>query len=279
MKRKLYSCLLIALLAGLASARAGTKEELMRLQSDVLAMQNQIREFEKSFSEKIDGLKTLVVQLKDEASNSQVAMKQVATLLEGQASGTRSADDEVLRQLRALATKVDDSATRISALAQQINELKVQYQSLNETAASAPTASPDAMYSQALRDFIQENFDLAIQGFTAYVGSYPGGDRAAEALCYIGEAHSRQNRHAEAISAFTRVVNDYPGTNSVAIALYKRAHAELEIREKEEAIADLRAVIEKFPETPEAAKAKTELQQLGVKTAKPPAKTAPRKTR
>ncbi|MBN1571222.1 MAG: tetratricopeptide repeat protein [Acidobacteria bacterium] len=278
MRIRFYYCLLIILFTGLSSAQAGTKEELVRLQNDVLALQNQFREFSKSVSEKIDGLKTLVVQLKDETSNSQLALKQLASILESQTSGAQSADSEVLREIRALSTKVDDSATRISALAQQLSELKVQYQALNEERAAASSMSPEAMHSQALRDFVQENFDLAIQGFSAYVDNYPGGDRAAEALCYIGEAHSRQNRPSEAISAFTRVINDYPGTDSVATALYKRAIIELAMQEKANAIADFRAVIQDFPATPEAAKAKSELQRLGIKTTTP-SKTAPRKSR
>jgi len=278
MNRKLCYCLLIALLTALPSLQAGTKEEVMRLQNDVLALQNQIREFEKTFSEKIDGLKSLVVQLKDEASNSGMALKQVSAILANQASGTQSADEAVIKEIRALSSKVDDSATRISALAQQLSELKVQYKSLNETEASAASLSPDAMYSQALRDFVQGNFDLAIQGFTAYVNTYPGGDRAAEAFCNIGEAYRSQRLMPEAISAFTRVINDYPGTNSVASALYKRALVESAMQERENAIADLRAVIEKFPTSSEAAQAKIELQKLSVKTTKP-AKAAPRKSR
>ena len=278
MNRKLCCCLLIAFLTALPSAQAGTKEEVMRLQNDVLAMQNQIREFEKTFSEKIDGLKSLVAQLKDEASNSGITLKQISAILENQASGVQSSDEAVIKEIRSLSSKVDDSATRISALAQQLSELKVQYKSLNESEASAASLSPDTMYSQALRDFVQGNFDLAIQGFAAYVNTYPGGDRAAEALCNIGEAYRSQRQLPEAISAFTRVINDYPSTNSVASALYKRALAESAMQERENAIADFRAVIEKYPTSSEAAQAKIEIQKLGVKTAKP-AKAAPRKSR
>jgi tol-pal system protein YbgF len=278
MKSKFCFCLLTALLTALPSAQAGTKEELMRLQNDVLALQNQIREFEKTFSEKIDGLKSLVVQLKDEAANSGIVLKQVSAILENQSSGVRSADQAVLQEIQALSTKIDDSATRISALAQQISELKVHYKSLSEAEAPEANLAPDALYNQALRDFLQENYDLAIQGFTAYAGNYPGGDKAAAALLYVGEAYRRQNQLPQAVSALTRVINDYPGTDSIASALYKRALAELAMQEKQNAIADFRAVIEEYPTTSEAAQAKIELQKIGVKPTQP-AKPAPRKSR
>ena len=57
MKPIIFVCLLLMILTA-TSAWAGTKEEFMRLQSDVLAMQNQMREFEKTFSEKTEGLKS-----------------------------------------------------------------------------------------------------------------------------------------------------------------------------------------------------------------------------
>ena len=55
MKRQISFCLLVSLII-LPLAQAGTKEEIMRLQSDVLALQNQFREFEKGFNEKTDGV-------------------------------------------------------------------------------------------------------------------------------------------------------------------------------------------------------------------------------
>ena len=182
MNRKPCFCLLIAFLAALPSLQAGTKEEIMRLQSDVLTLQNQIREAEKTFSERIDGLKSLVVQLNDAVGTSSATLNKITALLEGQSSGVRSVDQSVLQEIRNLSAKMDDSATRISALAQQLSELKVQYKALSQEESQPATPSPDAMYSQAMRDFVQGNFDLAIQEFTAYVNSYPGGDKAAAAL-------------------------------------------------------------------------------------------------
>ena len=267
MNKKLCFCLFIAFGFTQLTARAGTKEEIMRLQSDVLTMQNQIREFEKSFNEKLDGMKSLVVQLNDEAASSGVTLKRIASVLETQASGNRSSDQAVLQEIRALAIKIDDSATRISALAQQVNELKVQYQSLEKQAASA-APSPEDMYNQAMRDFVQGSFDLSIQEFTTYVTNYPGGDKAAAALCYIGEAYRSLKQLPQAVSAFTRVINEYSDTDSVARALFKRALVEIAMDEKENAAADLKAVVDKFPDTPEAAQAKAELQRIGVKPAK-----------
>jgi tol-pal system protein YbgF len=275
MNRRLCFCLLLTFGFAQLAALAGTKEEMMRLQNDILTLQNQIREFEKIFGEKMDGLKSLVVQLQDEVANSGVTLRQVAGILDKQASGVRSADQTVLQEIRALSTKMDESATRISALAQQVNELKVQYKSLEQQETTAAKQSPDDLYNQAMRDFVQENFDLTIQEFTDYASNYPGGEKAASALYYVGEAYRRQKLQPQAAAAFTRVINEYPGTGSVASALFKRALTELDMQDKEKAIADFKALVEKYPDTSEAAQAKAELQKIEVKPAPKPVKKAP----
>jgi tol-pal system protein YbgF len=186
----------------------------------------------------------------------------------------------VLQEIRALSTKMDESATRISALAQQVNELRVQYKALEQQESAAARQSPDDLYNQAMRDFVQENFDLSIQGFSDYANNYPGGEKAASALYYIGEIYRRQKQLTQAAAAFTRVINEYPGTGSVAGALFKRALTALDLQDKDKAIIDFKAVVEKYPDTSEAAQAKTELQRIDVKPAPKPAKKAPaRRTR
>ena len=74
MKRNISIFLLSIFFAALPSVLAGTKEELVRLQSDVLALQNQIREFDKNYNERLEGLKSLVVQLNDQVARSQVVL-------------------------------------------------------------------------------------------------------------------------------------------------------------------------------------------------------------
>ena len=277
MKRKSYFCLLAIFLTAWPLAYAGTKEELVRLQSDVLTLQNQIREFDKTFNERIDGLKSLVIQLNDQVAKSGLTLDRVSAVLENQTSGNRSADQTLIQEVRRLSEKIDDAGTRISALAQQLNELKVQSKSLSESSNRGSNLSPEALYNQAFSDFVQGSFDMAIQGFSGYLTTYPAGDRAADALLYTGEAYSSQNKLPQAIASFTRIINEYPNSEKVPSALYKRAKVELALQEKDNAIADFKNIVERFPATPESDLAKAELDTLG---ASKPAKSKPRsKTR
>ena len=197
MKRNIPFCLLAALLAVCPLAEAGTKEELVRLQSDVLALQNQIREFDKGYAEKLDSLRSLVIQLNDQVARSGQILDRISTAMENSESGKRTADQSLLEEVRRLSAKVDEASTRISAMALQLGELKVQSASLETAVPSG--LSPEVLYNQAYGDFVQGNFDLAIEGFTAYVSTYPAGDRVPDALLNIGDAYAASNRLPQAV--------------------------------------------------------------------------------
>jgi tol-pal system protein YbgF len=269
MRRLHIMFLLIGLVSMPSLVQAGTKEEILRLQSDVQAMQNQIRELEKNFNEKTDGLKSLVVQLNDQVAKSNIILERVAKSLDNQDSGTRSAEQVLLQEVRSLSGKVDDAGTRISALAQQLSELKMQTSQINQSPASGTSPSSESIYTQAKSDLNLGNFDLAIQGFNAYLSDFPGGTNAAAAQYGIGEAYYNQNKLPEAIKAFTQVINNYPDSSSVPTSLFKRANAELAMQERENAIADFKYIIERFPTAAEADLAKDKIRDLGVNTEKP----------
>jgi tol-pal system protein YbgF len=262
----------------LPSSEAGTKEEVARLQNDVLTLQNQLREFDKTFSEKMEGLKSLVVQLNDQVAKSGVVLSKISTTIENQSSGFRSSDQALLQEIRALSGKIDDASVRISALSQQIADLKVQSRAIAQPSAASAELSPEAIYDRASGDLVRGNYDLAIQGFNAYLKNNGSGVKAAAAQYGIAEALYYQAKMPLAIAAYSRILSDYPDEGLNASALYKRAKAELVVKESENAIADFREIIEKYPTSSEASLAKTELQNLGVRLTKP-AKTTPRKTR
>jgi tol-pal system protein YbgF len=277
MKRIIFFCLLIAFLSAQNTASAGTKEDLMRLQSDVLQLQKQVLELGKSLNEKLDGLKSLVVQLNDQVAKSNVLLGKASATLDNQASGVRSSDQTLLQEIRALSAKVDDSATRISALAQQIADLKVQSKPIQEKGGGQSSGFSETLYSQAYQDFNMGNFDLAVEGFTDYLENSPTGSMAPAAQLNIGEVFFSQNKLPQAIAAFTRVIEAYPNSDKVSPALFKRGRAKLAMRETENAIEDFNNLIKQYPTSTEADLAKIELQNLGIGTTKSKPKQPSRK--
>ncbi|HYK89545.1 MAG TPA: tetratricopeptide repeat protein [Acidobacteriota bacterium] len=285
MMRSVYICLIFMLLAATPSSQAGTKEELMRLQSDVLALQNQIRVIEKTFNEQAEGIKSLVVQLNDQVGKSNLLLTKISSTLDNQASGGKATDQALLQEIRNLSGKIDDTATRLSALAQQVADMKVQSQPLTQRAYQSlgneggnPSISPGAVYDQAYKDLVQGNLDLAIEGFSAFLRNFPSSDKADDAQYYIGEAYLNQQKLPQAVAAFTRALTDYPSGDKVASAYYKRGKAELAMGERDNAIEDFKTVIRKYAAAPESNLAKSELDNLGVSLERP-AKSNPTKRR
>jgi tol-pal system protein YbgF len=261
---------------GVAStAQAGVKEELVRLQADVLALKNQISLLEKTFTERTDGIRSLVVQLNDQVGKSSLALGRISNLLETQSSGDSATQQTLLQEIKNLSGKMDDANTRISALALQIAEMKVQTKPITprfyQTAGDNPDAlalSADRIYSEAYNDLIQGNFDMALEGFNAFLKNFPTNEKADDAQYGIGEAYYNNKKYPAAIAAFTKVVTDYASGSKVASALYKRGKAQLVLQQNENAIADFKTVIEKYATAPESSLARAELEKLGIDPAR-----------
>jgi tol-pal system protein YbgF len=270
MKRIIFFCLAIAFLSALNTASAGTKEDIMRLQSDVLQLSERVLKLDKALNERIDGLNSLVVQLNDQVAKSNVLLGKVSATLDNQASGVRTSDQVLLQEIRALSSKVDDSATRISALAQQIADLKVQSKPIDQgTGGGQSSDFSETLYSQADQDFNKGNYDLAFEGFKDYLENSPSGKMAPAAQLNIGEVFISQNKLPQAIAAFTRVIEAYPNSDKVPPALYKRGITKLAMQQTDDAIADFNNVIKTFPTSTESDLAKVKLQELGIGATKP----------
>jgi tol-pal system protein YbgF len=283
---KRVPCLFFIFVLGMASAtHAEQKTELVRLQADVLALQNQVRQLEKTFNESTESIRSLVVQLNDQVGKSSLVLNKISTTLENQTSGDAAALQAILKDVKDLSSRMDETNTRMSALAQQIADMKVQTKPVAQRAFQTPPGSsetplsPDQIFGEAYNDLIQEHFDLAIQGFNAFLANFPTNEKADDAQYNIGEAFYSAKRYSEAIAAFTKVINDYSTGDKVASALFKRALAQLTLQQKDAAVADFRNIITKFAAAPEANLAKIELTKLGIDPAKagakPPIKKRP----
>jgi hypothetical protein len=86
MKRIAY-LFVIGILGVASTAQAGVKEELIRLQADVLALKNQISLLDKTFTERTDSIRSLVTQLNDQVGRTSLVLGKISNVLETQSSG------------------------------------------------------------------------------------------------------------------------------------------------------------------------------------------------
>ena len=270
MKTKICFCILIAAFTVIPPAvRANTQREVVRLQHEITLLQKQFQEFNTNHNERLDVLRSLIIQLNDEIARSNNTLSRITVALDSRTTDARNQDKSLQTEIRELSEKVDDVSIRISVLAQQINDYKLQTAMQADGAASSLT--PDNIFNQAMRDYMQGEFDMAIEGFRFYIETHPGGETAARAWLYIGESYHSQNKMKEAVEAFSRIINDYPQAPAVPTALYKRANTEIALQNRDNAIADFRDIIQRFPKASEADQARVELQRL--QSAKPATKT------
>ena len=273
MKIRICFCILLAVFLAVSAAQAGTKEELIRLQNEVRILQQLFLEFSEDYNERLGAVHSLVIQLNDEIARSNSTLSRLGVSLNSRTEDSRGQEASLLTELRGLSEKIDDATIGISVLAQQFNDYKLQ--ASMRPAGAASSLSSETMFNQAMRDYMQGDFDMAIDGFTTYVEIYPAGESAARAMLYIGESYLSLNRLKESSDAFTRVINEYPQTAVVPPALFKRGRIETALDERENAMADFRDIIERFPTALEADLARSELQLLeSTQKPKTTAKTA-----
>ena len=102
---------------------------------------------------------------------------------------------------------------------------------------------------------------VAVQGFQAYLDSFPKNTQAHEAQLYAAESLALDKKDIEAVAAYNRVIANYPGSPSVPKAYYKRGMSFERLGDIARARESYEAVIKQFPDTPEAVLAKQGLER------------------
>ena len=158
------------------------------------------------------------------------------------------ADEKVLVNgvadtVRVLREKADDTNVRLSTMTQEMQALRQAVASMPApSAAMAPNAadpvtgdpvpggaapgpagapgaagniSPTRMYDQSYADYSAGQYHLAVDGFQAFIRTFPTSPRAAEAQLYTGYSLYNAGKNAEAVAALNKVITDYPQSNSV----------------------------------------------------------------
>lgn len=138
----------------------------------------------------------------------------------------------------------------------------------------APTAglNPTRMLDQALRDFYDGQYTLAISGFEAIVKDFSRTTAAAEAQYFIGDSYSNDRKWNEAVRAYTLLIDNYPASSRVADAYYKRGVAYESLEQWDAASTSFAAAVKSHPDTDGGRLAAQGLQRVANRlkaTAKP----------
>jgi tol-pal system protein YbgF len=122
---------------------------------------------------------------------------------------------------------------------------------------------PTAAYDQAVVDFTQGRFPLALAEFRGFVREYRTSDLADNAQYGVGESFYAQGQYDSAAVEYRAVVDSWPEGDKVPAALYKLGVTYQKMNRSAEARATYRMLVDKHPRAGEARLAEERLRELG----------------
>jgi len=283
----------LVLVSAIARPAGAANKEQQQMMADIRMLQEQAQQLQNL----IGALNTALNATLSEA------LKAVNARLDEQTGSNRKsfADQKLVidmlsSDLKVVREKVDDNNVRIGSLSQEVDALRQGLQQLNagrpavaldspngsaatipgesapNTVAQAPPSlpigtSPQRMYEQASGNYSIGLYDLAIEGFVAYIRSFPKSDMADDAQLQIGHSYLAEGKNDKAVEEYDKVIRTYPGGNAVPDAYYKKGIALTELKQFEQARAAFETVIKMYPDSAAATLAK---QRLGSALLKQP---------
>ena len=246
-------------------AFSGTKEEVIRLQSDVLQLQNLVRAVQKSFADNHGSNQSLLEQLNDQVATTNRLLQDMVTAMRSQQGETAAMASSLRDEIQNITIKLDDTNNRVAALHKKVEES----QNCSRALILPPTIpgtdpKPDQVYYLSYNDYLGGNYELAIAGFRDFLSRYGESEYADNAAYYLASCHQMQGRYEQAIQVFDEVINMYPKSDMAPSAYYKKATTQMELQKNDEAIQTLSRLVDLYPDSRESELAKRDLETLGV---------------
>ena len=273
--------LLVAWAVTVPSLASGQIRERQQIMADIRMLHEQTMRLQRLISDLDESLQALSSQLDGQADATVRAFADQRLLV-----------DNVAGDVRILREKLDDTNVRISSMSQEVEALRVAIPPLGmrmtmpagepvidpETGLVAegprepvvpapavplnPGVSPQRMYDTAWADYTNGQWELAVEGFEAYLNTFPRSELADDAQFYIGQTRYADGQFQESVAAFEDVLLNYPEGDVVPEAAYKRGLALDRLGETEQAQQAFELVVEDYPDSAMATLAQQALDRL-----------------
>ncbi|MGD9904651.1 MAG: tol-pal system YbgF family protein [Vicinamibacterales bacterium] len=281
------AAVLAAILLAAAPAQA-QRRELQQMAADLRILQEQTQLLQNAVTTLTDALKAVNARIDEQMAATRKSF-----------ADSKLQTDAMGSDIRVVRERVDDTNVRITSLSQEVEALRLAIPPMpiyppvtDPTATGDPLAaagaagtpapppaettptpapppplapspgSPTRLYDMAWADYTAGSYDLAIEGFTSYVRSFPKSEFADNAQYYIGESYYQRGRWPEAVDAFTRLISTYPRSDVVGNAYYKRGQSYERMNQPEQSRADYEFLIKTAADTDPGRLAKQRLDAL-----------------
>lgn len=133
----------------------------------------------------------------------------------------------------------------------------------SNTVADTPATAEERDAYQKAFDMLRElRYDQAIDGFRAYLKSYPSGRYASSAQYWLAEAFYARRDFAKAIGEYQTLHSRFPTSTKTPEALLKIGYCYSVLGKKDEARGAFDELVKGYPQSPEAQQAEAGLQRL-----------------
>src|SRR5437773_8444069 len=250
----------------------GVSREIVQLQTQVQALQDQMTHMQQSFDERMGVMKNLVEQSTDSMNKVAASVTDLQGSLQKQQTDSGSHVDQISGQIQALNDTLDELKARLAKVSKQLEDMQAaqqnvaaqQSQQTQQQQQQAQALPPDVLYNNALRDYNAAKNDLAVQEFADYIKYYPNTDLTGNSYFYLADLEFRQGNYQQAVKDYDQVLQNFPTGNKAPAAQLKKGFALLELGQKDSGIAELRRLIQRYPRSNEALQARDRLRKLGV---------------
>src|SRR3954451_17514558 len=274
MKYKLiFLTLGLALL--LAPAAWGANKEMVALQTQIQALQDQLARLQQANDERFGAMRSLLEQNTDTINRVANSLDAISHSLQTSTTDQGSKVDQVSAQVQSLHDSVDELKARMAKVSKQIDDMAAAQQNLQAapqqgqpgpTPQQQPQAQappPDVLYNNALSDYNGAKYNLASQEFSDYIKYYSNTDLAGNAQYYIADIEYRQGNYQQAVQDYDKVLEQFPSGNKASASQLKKAYALLNLNQRDAGVRELRALVARYPRSLEAQQARDRLHSLG----------------
>jgi len=253
-------------------------KEMVALQTQVQALQDQLARLQQSNDERFGAMRSLLEQNTDTINRVANSLDAISHSLQTATADQGGKVDQVSAQVQSLHDSVDELKARLAKVSKQLDDMAAAQQNLQAAPAGQPgqgmpqqqpqaqAPPPDVLYNNALSDYNGAKYNLAMQEFGDYIKYYGNTDLAGNAQYYIADIEYRQGNYQQAVQDYDKVLEQYPSGNKASAAQLKKAYALINIDQRDAGIRELRALIARYPRSLEAQQARDRLRSLGAST-------------
>ena len=268
--------LVLSLVPGLAFAQ---KRDLIDLQRDVAALQDQVRSLQQSDSENMGKIMGLLQQAIDTINKVNTNIALLDKSMASPVASVGAKVDSMAGEFQAMRVSLDDVSSKLGKLQQGLIDLNNTVKVISAPPAPPapagggatgaaggppPGVTSESLYSNAMRDKDSGNYDIAQQEYMDYLKFYATSEMAPNAQYYVGEIYYTRKDYENALQAFDAVLERFSDNNKTLDAMYMKGRTLFQMGEKTKAAAEFRVVYGRAPRSEMGAKAKAQLASMGL---------------